>query len=155
MSAGPTLRRATPADVPGIRVCVEAAYRHYIPRMGKPPGPMLDDYEEVVRRHTVFVVDDGAIQGVLVLIVSASGMLLDNIAVHPQQQGRGIGAMLMTRAEAEARRLGHDALDLYTHECMVENVAIYRSMGYEETDRREEHGYQRVYMRKRLGSSPD
>jgi hypothetical protein len=38
------IRAATGADVPAIANTVEQAYRHYIARIGKPPGPMLDDY---------------------------------------------------------------------------------------------------------------
>jgi hypothetical protein len=33
-------RAATAADVPAIAEIVEQAYRHYIARIGKPPGPM-------------------------------------------------------------------------------------------------------------------
>ena len=33
---------------------------------------------------------------------------------------------------------------------MVENIEIYNTHGYTETDRREEHGYNRVYMQKLL-----
>jgi hypothetical protein len=39
----PRIRAATGADVSVIGHIVEQAYRHYIPRIGKPPGPMLDD----------------------------------------------------------------------------------------------------------------
>ena len=134
-----------------MKSCVEAAYRHYIPRMGKPPGPMLDDYAEVTRAHTAFVAEDeGEIVGVLVLIRSEAGMLLDNVAVHPGHQGKGLGRRLLELAESETRRLGYTHLDLYTHECMRENLELYAAIGYVETARRTEHGYNRVYMRKAL-----
>ena len=58
------IKKAVREDVPFIENCVEAAYQHYIERMGKRPGPMLDDYAAVVRDHHVFVVksdgDDAA-----------------------------------------------------------------------------------------------
>jgi hypothetical protein len=38
------IRAATAADVPAIAEILDQAYRHYIVRTGKPPGPMLDDY---------------------------------------------------------------------------------------------------------------
>ena len=38
------IRAATPADAPAVAEIVDQAYRHYITRIGKPPGPMLDDY---------------------------------------------------------------------------------------------------------------
>jgi len=149
-----TVRPATAADADAIARCVDAAYRHYIARIGKMPGPMLDDYAQVVRRERVFVaqVDDmpGAIAGVLVLMQTVDGFLLDNIAVHPDHQRRGIGRRLLRLAESEARDSGCAHLALYTHELMTESIDFYRRVGYRETARRTERGYNRVYMRKAL-----
>ena len=145
------LRPATAADAPAIARCVEAAYSHYIERIGEPPGPMLDDYPQVVRDHRVFVVESGGeIAGAIVLIEDRGTMLLDNVAVLPSRQGEGIGRRLMLLAEEEARRLGYNCIDLYTHELMTENFALYARNGYEEVERRTEKGFPRIYMRKRL-----
>jgi hypothetical protein len=38
-------------DVEAVAACVGDAYRHYIERIGKPPGPMLEDYAEVIRQQ--------------------------------------------------------------------------------------------------------
>ena len=101
------LRPATTADAPAVAECVRAAYTHYIERIGTPPGPMLDDYTEVVRDHRAYVIDDGGqIVGVLVLMGKEDGILLDNVAVLPERQGEGIGRRLLEHAESEARRLG-------------------------------------------------
>ncbi len=145
------IRPAEAADAPAVAACVTAAYEMYVARIGKPPGPMLDDYAAVIANHWVFVLSEaGAVIGALVLIRQADGLLLDNVAVHPDHQGRGFGRRLIGFAEAEARRRGYQALDLYTHELMTENIGMYRALGYQETGRRVEHGYPRVYMRKRL-----
>ena len=145
------IRSATVADAAGIAECVRAAYAHYVERIGRPPGPMLDDYEQVVRTHRAYVIEEGDdIVGVLVLMDKEAGLLLDNVAVSPQRQGEGIGRRLIEHAEAEARRLGHRHLDLYTHQRMTENIEMYARNGYEEIDRRTERGFPRVYMRKRL-----
>lgn len=145
------LRPATAADAPAIARCVEAAYSHYIERIGEPPGPMLDDYPQVVRDYRVFVVESGGeIAGAIVLIEERGTMLLDNVAVLPSRQGEGIGRRLMLLAEEEARRLGYNCIDLYTHELMTENFALYARNGYEEVERRIEKGFPRIYMRKRL-----
>ena len=144
-------RPATATDAPGIAACVRAAYSHYIERIGTAPGPMLDDYAQVVRDHRAYVIDDrGEIVGALVLMDKENGILLDNVAVQPQRQGEGIGRRLIEHAESEARRLGHRHLDLYTHQQMTENIAMYGRIGYEEVERRTERGFPRVYMRKRL-----
>ena len=144
-------RPAAASDAAGISECVRAAYSHYIERIGTAPGPMLDDYAQVVRDHRAWVIDDGGrVVGVLVLMDKEDGLLLDNVAVLPERQGEGIGRRLIEHAESEARRLGHRHLDLYTHERMTENIAMYDRIGYEEVERRTERGFPRVYMRKRL-----
>ena len=40
-------------DVPHITACVKAAYGHYVERIGKPPGPMLDNYSSIVQDYRV------------------------------------------------------------------------------------------------------
>ena len=145
------IRPARPADAAAVAACVTAAYAMYVERMGKKPGPMLDDYAKIIGRHRVFVLDrPPGLIGVLVLKRHAGGLLLDNVAVHPDHQGRGLGRRLIAFAEDEARRLGHGALDLYSHESMTENIALYGALGYAETGRRVVGGYARVYMRKNL-----
>lgn len=111
---------------------------------------MLDDYEEIVRRHSVFVAEVGEIVGVLVLMQTQTGILLDNVAVHPDRQETGLGRRLIALAENEARTRGYAKLDLYTHESMHEDIEIYRALGYTESERKLERGYPRVYLQKVL-----
>ena len=68
------------------------------------------------------------------------------------RQGLGLGRRLLFFAEAEALRRGYHEIRLYTHETMTENQRIYATIGYEETGRATEAGYERVFMRKQLGS---
>jgi ribosomal protein S18 acetylase RimI-like enzyme len=148
----PRIRAATLADVPAIGEIVERAYRHYIPRIGKPPGPMLDDYAARVAEGAVWVIEEGSgIAGILVLLPKPDYLLLDNIAVDPVRQGAGLGRRLLAFAEAEAMRCGYREIRLYTHQTMTENQRLYAAIGYEETGRGTEAGYERVFMRKLLG----
>lgn len=145
------IRPARPDEADTVRDVVHEAYRHYIARIGKPPGPMLDDYAQRIAAKQTWVVEDAdGIAGILVLEETSEGLLLDNIAVAPEQQGRGVGRVLLEFAEAEARRRGFDAVHLYTHELMTENIALYSRIGYVETRRVTEKGFDRVYMRKAL-----
>jgi len=149
----PRIRAATDADVSVIEQIVEQAYRHYIPRIGKPPGPMSDDYAVRVSEGVVWVIEKGAaVAGVIVLLPRPDCLLLDNIAVAPAQQGTGLGRQLLAFAEAEAVRLGYREIRLYTHQTMTENQRLYAAIGYEETARGTESGYERVFMRKRLAA---
>jgi GNAT superfamily N-acetyltransferase len=152
----PTLRRpavriACAADVALVHAIVDAAYRSYIPRIGKPPGPMLDDYAQRIADGQVWILADaGDILGILVLEETADGMLLDNIAVAPGQQGKGHGRTLLDFAETEAKRRGWNTIQLYTNALMTENIALYGRIGYVETARVTEKGFDRVYMVKQL-----
>jgi ribosomal protein S18 acetylase RimI-like enzyme len=146
------LRPATESDAPGVAALVDAAYGHYVERIGMLPGPMTDDYTTVIRDRQVTVAEhDGAIVGVVVLAVTDEGFFIDNVAVHPARRGTGLGRALLQLAEAEARRARFDAVHLYTHEQMSENLALYSRIGYVEYDRRPQDGFSLVYMRKQLG----
>ena len=146
------IRRARPEDRETAEAIVRDAYSIYIARIGKPPGPMLDDYAALIAEGAVSVLEDanGAIAALMVLLPKTDHLLLDNIAVRPDRQGHGLGRQLIAFAEAEARRLGHAELRLYTHATMTENIALYTRLGFTETGRGQEDGYNRVFMTKRL-----
>lgn len=145
------IRLATEGDRATVEAIVAAAYSHYIPRMGRKPGPMIDDYAALIRDQRARVIThDGEVKGVLVLIPEADAMLLDNIAISPTAQGLGLGRKLLEFTENQARREGYDAIRLYTHETMTENIVLYQRIGYVETHRVSEKGFARVYMRKEL-----
>jgi ribosomal protein S18 acetylase RimI-like enzyme len=148
---GPVLRPATEADVPRLTELVKAAYGHYVDRLGGLPRPMTDDYAEVVRRFRVTVAErEGELVGLIVLGVDPEGFLVDNVAVDPSYQGRGVGRSLLEHAEDAARRAGFDSIYLYTHERMTENLALYSRIGYVEYDRRAQGDAFLVYLRKQL-----
>ena len=146
------LRSADRLDASNVAELVAAAYGHYVERIGGPPGPMTDDYTEVIRNRQVTVAErNGAIVGVIALTLTNEGFLIDNVAVHPSHRGTGLGRALLEFAEAEARRAGFDSIYLYTHEKMTENLALYSRIGYVEYDRRSQGEFSLVYLRKQLG----
>ena len=144
-----SLRRATAADLPTIKAVIDAAYARYLTRMDKPPGPMLRDYRPSVEAGTTWV-SGSPITAVLTLYPGDDHLLIENIAVHPSAQGRGLGRALMSFAEQEAARRGLTRMTLVTHEVMTENQATYARLGYAEVERRAEDGYRRIYMEKHL-----
>jgi ribosomal protein S18 acetylase RimI-like enzyme len=147
----PTIRRASLDDAAHIATLVAAAYAPYISRIGQKPAPMLDDYRQLVAQLRVFVVSGQAeILGVLVLSQDHTDLLLHNIAVLPRCKGQGIGSRLMRFCEEQAQASGCQAIRLYTHQLMTENLRFYQKLGYEETHRAREQGFDRVFLRKRL-----
>jgi ribosomal protein S18 acetylase RimI-like enzyme len=112
---------------------------------------MLDNYAARVLEGAVWVLEEGAaVAGIIVLLPAPDYLLLDNIAVSPARQGSGFGRRLLAFAETEALRRGYAEIRLYTHQTMEENQRLYASIGYEETGRGTEAGYDRVFMRKQL-----
>jgi ribosomal protein S18 acetylase RimI-like enzyme len=150
------IRPARAQDRAGVEAIVAAAYAVYVARIGKPPGPMLDDYGAHIANAEVCVYEDadGTLAGLVVLLPQPDHLLLDNVAVRPDRQGSGIGRALIAFAEAEARRLGFQELRLYTHATMVENIALYTGLGFVATGRGMEAGYDRVFMRKPIVDFP-
>ncbi len=147
-----SFRPASGADVPEVTALVNAAYGHYVERIGMLPRPMNDDYAQVIANRRVTVAEsNGTIVGVIVLDVDDEGFFIDNVAVDPSYRGRGLGRALLELAESQARRAGFDSIYLYTHEKMTENLAIYSSIGYVEYDRRSRGEFSLVYLRKQLG----
>ena len=146
------LRTARPEDRAAVETIVNAAYGVYTERIGKAPGPMLDDYAGLIAVGAVSVLEDpdGVVAALVVLLPKPDHLLLDNIAVRPDRQGRGLGRQLIAFAESEAQ-LGYAELRLYTHEKMTENIALYGGLGFRETGRGHQAGYDRVFMTKKIG----
>jgi GNAT superfamily N-acetyltransferase len=146
-----TIELARRGDEAEVLALVRKAYARYVSRIGKEPGPMLDDYGSRIDQGAAWVLKHGdAVRGVLVLIDNPGYLLLDNVAVDPDCQGQGLGRRLIEFAEAEAKRRGHPEIRLYTNEKMSENIALYRHLGFDETHRATEGGYARIFMRKSL-----
>lgn len=149
------LRRAGVDDVSALIELASAAYRMYVPRMGRRPAPMTADYAELVDSAEVWVAIDpadgaGRIQGMIVVEPGADGVLIENVAVDPGAQGSGIGGRLLAFAEEEALRRGYGRVWLYTNEKMTENLTYYPRRGYVETHRAVQNGFHRVFFAKEL-----
>ena len=143
-------RLAAAADLDEVQRIVSAAYTPWIAQLGQRPGPMDDDYSAAIAAGCVYLCPGG----VLVLKQEPGALLLDNVAVDPTAQGRGIGKRLLGFAENEAHRRGLPKITLYTHAGMTTNRALYARFGYQETHRITERGLPRVYMAKTLSPPP-
>lgn len=149
-----TLRRARPEEEAALRDLVRAAYAHYVPRIGREPMPMTDDYQARIAAGEAWLLlrdADQALIGALVLVDEPDALLLDNVAILQQEQGKGHGRALISFAEQEAVRRGYRSLRLFTNVKMTENMALYARLGFVETHRAGEHGFRRVFMEKQVG----
>jgi ribosomal protein S18 acetylase RimI-like enzyme len=148
------IRLADETDLSAIVACVDAAYGKYVGRMGRKPAPMLADYRALIARRVVYVLTESTTRDLLGLIVlwpTDRAMFVENVAVHPRHQGEGLGSRLMSFAEEQATASDLPEVRLYTNQVMTENLAFYARLGFEETNRRVDQGYTRVFLRKIIG----
>jgi ribosomal protein S18 acetylase RimI-like enzyme len=153
-SARLQIRRAGPSDADAVRRLTREAYARWIPVIGREPLPMKADYDKAVREHAIDLLQaDGELVALIEMIVRTDHLYIENIAVSPQHQGRGLGRHLLGHAEAQAAQAGVAELRLLTNQAFASNVRLYQSVGY-AIDRTEPHfgGGTTVYMSKRTGS---
>lgn len=146
------LRRATPADVGAVRALSRAAYAKWVPLIGREPLPMTADYDRAITHHMIDLVEEGGqLIALIEMIRQVDHLLIENIAVRPDQQGKGLGDRLLQHAEGVARALGLGELRLYTNEAFASNIAFYAKRGFEVYERGSfVPGTTTVFMRKRL-----
>jgi len=136
-------------DVAAVKSIVDTAYSKYIDRLGKLPAAVTADYEELVKTRTVYVLRvGGSVVGSVILTKAVDSIKVNNLVVDPSAQGRGYGRMLMDFAERKARAQCLTALTLFTNEMMHENIGLYRKIGFTETGRKTEDGFNLVLFRK-------
>lgn len=146
------IRLADAGDCAAIKAVALASYAIYLERMHTKPFPMLDDYAVHIQQQRVHVLENArTLCGYVVLIEKDSdSLLLDNIGVLPEYQGRGYGQRLALFAEQWAKAQGYSQICLYTNEVMTENLGWYQRLGYVVTHKAVENGYRRIYMAKTL-----
>ena len=146
------IRNATLSDCPFVSDCARRAYAVYVDRIGKEPAPMVANFERHIRDGEVSVIEmeDGTPCGYVVFRTNGDAMLLENVAVDPAFHGHGLGRQLVDHVESSARDRDIRTVRLYTNVHMRENLSLYPALGYRETDRRREDGFDRVYFEKTL-----
>lgn len=140
--APPTLsiRPATAGDAGPILDCLRAAFEPY--RSQYTPAGFLDTVlnPETIRGRlqamTVLVAaEHEAIVGTIAYSLQGDEGHLRGMAVLPERQGSDIAASLLSRAEADLRRLGCARITLDTTEPLRRAVRFYVKRGFEPTGR--------------------
>jgi GNAT superfamily N-acetyltransferase len=145
------MRQAQPSDASAVSELIHAAYALYVPRLGRDPQPMTDDYAALSEAGEVWVLDGSAtLDGVLVVQKQTDCLLVRTVGIAPTRQRQGLGSRLMAEAERLAAAAGVRTLRLYTNEVMAGNVEFYQRLGYTETHRTGPKGKQVIYMTKEL-----
>ena len=146
-----SLRQAGASDAPACRALSRAAYAKWVPLIGREPWPMTADYDAALRSHRIDLLYDGvALAGVIETINKPDHLLVENLAVAPDHQGRGHARTLMAHAERLAPANGHQEIRLYTNSRFATNIALYQRLGFEISHIEAIHIGEVTHMRKRL-----
>ena len=109
---------------------------------------MEKNYTEVIELYHVWVaVDQGQIIGGLVLIPKQDHMLLANIAVRPEYQGKGVGRAMLELTDAEALKQGYREIRLHVNRAMTEILEMYRLSGWTEIQNCEQEVHKMLLIR--------
>lgn len=98
-------------------------------------------------------VEKGQLVGCIFLKPEEATLYIGKLAVHPAAQGKGIGRLMLARAEATARELGLACLRLETRVELTENHRMFAAWGFGRTAENRHAGYDRttsIEMRKPL-----
>ena len=131
MTATIEMRQAVQSDACAVRQLTREAYAKLIPVIGREPKPMNADYGTALLHHRIdLLYVDGALVGLIETVDEGDQLLVENVAVAPEFQGRGLGAKLMAHADDIARSRGHTRTRLYTNQLFAENVELYLRLGF-------------------------
>lgn len=125
------LERGTPDQAGAIRDLTLRAYAKWLPVTQRKPRPMTADYDLALSEHRFDCLWEGErLVGLIETVPEGGKLLIVNVAVEPDYQGRGLGVKLMRHAETLARAAGLSGTRLYTNKLMTENIALYEALGY-------------------------
>ena len=145
------LRPAEMSDLEFVKDCAVSAYELYVERIGKKPAPMVADFKTQIKDNQVEIIlfaNDSL--GYCVSFETANSLFIENIAILPMHQGKGLASKVFEILENRARSAGLQSLTLYTNEKMHENLMFYPKLGFVETQRKEEYGFRRVFFEKQI-----
>lgn len=131
MDETPALRRAVADDAAAVRTLTREAYARWVSVIGREPLPMRADYDAAVRQHRIDLAFlEGGLAALIQTIDKGDHLVIENVAVAPAFQGRGLGRYLLTHAEQLAAALGYAEVRLYTNRMFEANVRLYLAVGY-------------------------
>lgn len=129
------IRRATLADLDGLKAAALAAYAPYAAQGFAPPAGTETLAQNIADHHVWVAEDRGFVLGGIVLMMQNGTAHIADIAVHPIGKGQGLGRQLIDTATAAANDAGCANIALTTGKNMTDTQAFYARLGWIETAR--------------------
>ena len=143
------IRRATLADIPAVCTCCVAAFKDYIPLIGRTPALCWRITARPWRTTTCLWLRQRKGSWATCSSRRGGGLHVDGRAGGPPKGNRrGPEAHGLLRGIHPGPREGE--CRLYTHVKYKRTQEIYLRRGYEIYDRVKEKGFERFYMRRQL-----
>lgn len=143
------IRRAEAHDVSAAQNLLRAAFTPFIAIIGQEPAPMQADLATAQAEGRLWLAGEGQTISALMVCFAKDGALeLDILAVAPEAQGQGLGAMMVNHAGALAQAAGLGTITLYTNAAMQGAQRLYARLGFDLVERRHQDGFDRLFYRK-------
>ena len=148
-------RQAQVEDAAAIQQLTRSAYEKWVAVIGREPKPMTVDYEVRITAHRFDLLFEGTdLVGLVETVSKGDGLLIENVAVSPGLQRRGLGSALLAHVESLATHVGLRWVRLYTNQRFAENIDFYERRGY-RIEREEDLGFGvAIHMSKALSADP-
>ena len=148
-----TVRPMVAGDVDAVLSVQRAAFTVEAQLYDDPSLPPLQESREQLvadldRSHGLVALDGDRVVGSVRVRMEGTSLHIARLSVAPDQQGRGLGTLLLARAESVAQ--AEEAL-LFTGHLSASNLRLYARAGYVEQRRvRVDERVTLVYLRKPL-----
>jgi ribosomal protein S18 acetylase RimI-like enzyme len=129
------IRQATSADLPALRAIEAAADTTYERLFGELDWPEPSAGEWRARQPGFLVVAGEPAYGFAHVLVIGGHAHLEQLAVRPEHQQRGVGTALVRAVLQRAGNEGHSRLTLSTYADVPWNAPFYRRLGFEVVER--------------------
>ena len=152
MSDEPLIRPITPDDAGEVLTIQRAAFASEALIYGDPDMPpltqTLDELAaELVENLGCVAVTAGRIVGAVRARRDGELLLIGRLAIAPDQQGEGLGTLLLGAVEERGREAGATEAELFTGGLSEANQRLYEREGYHRTETTADG---EIFYRKRL-----
>ncbi|MFN0218253.1 MAG: N-acetyltransferase family protein [Hyphomicrobium sp.] len=142
------IRAARIDDIAAIVACQDLAFASSNENSAKHDATLDKDRvmsSQVLEGVVHLLCDGDKVLGYISIWPTTDHLFVDTVAVLPNHHRQGLGTLLLSFAEREARRRRLHTIKLFTMATMANNLRFYERRGYREIDRCDEDGLSRVF----------
>ena len=152
------LRAATVADAPALCATILAAFEQYRGKLVPESAAFRETPQTIAANFTkgggaIVAERNGQVIGCAMTRPMEGDLYFGRLSVLPSARGLGLARRLIAAVEADARARGLPGVQLGVRIALLENQALFASLGYREVSRETHDGFDHptsINMRKDL-----